>query len=170
MGVPYRNARVRFARSVRAGGYACARGPRRAKLPAVPVLREFRLNPILPARDGPRAEAFYRNALGLEQLSPPGADPMAFAAGNGSMIVLSELPDRTPPAFPVVAFLVTGIEDVVDGLAAHGVEFIPPTPASFAGQEGVIEGHIIDFGPVKSTWLRDSEGNILALNEITGGP
>jgi catechol 2,3-dioxygenase-like lactoylglutathione lyase family enzyme len=147
-----------------------ARDARRAKLRAVPVLRQFPLNPILPAQDGPRAEAFYRDALGLEQLSPPGADPMAFAAGNGSMIVLSELPDRTPPAFPVVAFLLTGIEEVVAGLAARGVEFIPPTPASFAGQEGVIEGHIIDFGPVKSTWLRDSEGNILALNEITGGP
>ena len=33
--------------------------------------------------------------------------------------------------------------------------------------EGVIDGAIIDFGPVKSTWLRDSEGNILALNELT---
>jgi hypothetical protein len=26
---------------------------------------------------------------------------------------------------------------------------------------------VIDFGAVKSTWLRDTEGNILALNEIT---
>jgi catechol 2,3-dioxygenase-like lactoylglutathione lyase family enzyme len=130
------------------------------------VLAPFPLNPILPARDGPRAEAFYRDVLGLRQLSPPGADPMAFAAGNDSMVVLTELPDRTPPPFPVVAFLVSGIEDLVRGLEARGVEFVTPEPASFAGIEGGIDGHVIDFGAVKSTWLRDSEGNVLALNEL----
>jgi catechol 2,3-dioxygenase-like lactoylglutathione lyase family enzyme len=70
------------------------------------VLARFPLNPILPAQDGARAEAFYRDVLGLDQLSAPGTDPMAFGAGNGSMIVLSELRDRTPPAYPVVSFLV----------------------------------------------------------------
>ena len=134
------------------------------------MLAPFPLNPILPARDGPRAEAFYRDVLGLRQLSPPGADPMAFAAGNDTMIVLSELRDRTPPPYPVVAFLVTGIDDVVAGLLDRGVEFVDPAPASFGGQEGVIAGRIIDFGPVRSTWLRDSEGNILALNEIVNPP
>jgi catechol 2,3-dioxygenase-like lactoylglutathione lyase family enzyme len=132
------------------------------------MLAPFPLNPILPAQDGARAEAFYRDVLGLEQLSPPGADPMAFAAGNDSMIVLSELRDRTPPLYPVVAFLVTGIEDIVAGLLDRGVELVDPAPASFGGQEGVIAGHIVDFGPVRSTWLRDSEGNILALNELVG--
>jgi catechol 2,3-dioxygenase-like lactoylglutathione lyase family enzyme len=131
------------------------------------MLAPFPLNPILPATDGARAEAFYRDVLGLGQLSPPGMDPMAFGAGNGSMIVLSELPDRLPPPYPVVAFLVEGIEDLVAGLTERGVEFVDPQPASFQGTEGAIEGPIIDFGPVKSTWLRDSEGNILALNELT---
>jgi catechol 2,3-dioxygenase-like lactoylglutathione lyase family enzyme len=130
------------------------------------VLAPFPLNPILPAQDGPRAEAFYRDVLGLRQLSPPGADPMAFAAGNDTMIVLSELRDRTPPPYPVVAFLVTGIDEVVAGLIDRGVEFVDPAPASFAGREGVIAGMVIDFGPVRSAWLRDSEGNVLALNEL----
>jgi catechol 2,3-dioxygenase-like lactoylglutathione lyase family enzyme len=130
------------------------------------VLAPFPLNPILPAQDGPRAEAFYRDVLGLRQLSPPGADPMAFAAGNDTMIVLSELRDRTPPPYPVVAFLVAGIDEVVAGLIDRGVEFVDPAPASFAGREGVIAGMVIDFGPVRSAWLRDSEGNVLALNEL----
>jgi catechol 2,3-dioxygenase-like lactoylglutathione lyase family enzyme len=130
------------------------------------VLARFPLNPILPAQDGPRAEAFYRDVLGLEQLSPPGADPMAFHAG-GAMLVLTELPDRVPPDFPVVAFLVEGIDAVVRGLAELGVEFVPPVGQSFGGAEGRLEGHVVDFGPVRSTWLRDSEGNLLALNELT---
>jgi len=136
------------------------------------VLAPFPLNPILPAQDGPRAEAFYRDVLGLDQVSPPGADPMAFTAGNGSMIVLSEIRDRVPPDYPVVAFLVTGIEELVDGLTARGVAFLDATPSSFAGTEGTISaaGKVIDYGPVKSTWLRDSEGNVLALNEIVVVP
>jgi catechol 2,3-dioxygenase-like lactoylglutathione lyase family enzyme len=130
------------------------------------MLAPFPLNPVLPAQDGPRAEAFYRDVLGLRQVSPPGADPMAFMAGNDSMIVLSELRDRTPPPYPVVAFLVTGIDDIVAGLLDRGVGFVDPAPSSFAGQEGVVAGHVVDYGPVRSTWLRDSEGNVLALNEI----
>ena len=74
---------------------------------------------------------------------------------------------RAPrPSNPVVAFLVEGIADLVAGLAERGVKFVVPQPASFQGTEGVIEGAIIDFGAVKSTWLRDSEDNILALNEL----
>jgi catechol 2,3-dioxygenase-like lactoylglutathione lyase family enzyme len=130
------------------------------------MLARFPLNPILPAKDGARAEAFYRDVLGLDQVSAPGMDPTAFSAGQGSMIVLRELPDRVPPAYPVVAFLVEGIEKVVAGLVERGVEFVAPHPASFHGMEGAIEGAIIDFGPVKSTWLHDSEDNILALNEL----
>ena len=130
------------------------------------MLARFPLNPILPAKDGARAEAFYRDVLALDQLSEPGADPMAFSAGNGSMIVLSELPDRVPPPYPVVAFLVEGIEALVAALSKRGVEFVPPLPASFQGTEGVVEGAIVDFGPVKSTWLLDSEDNVLALNEL----
>jgi catechol 2,3-dioxygenase-like lactoylglutathione lyase family enzyme len=129
------------------------------------VLGRFALNPILPAQDGARAEAFYRDVLGLEQLSPPGADPMAFGAG-GAMVVLTELPDRVPPDYPVVAFLVEGIDEVVRALAERGVDFVPPAGQSFAGAEGRLEGHVVDFGPVRSTWLRDSEGNLLALNQL----
>ena len=131
------------------------------------MLAPFPLNPILPAQDGPRAEAFYRDVLGLTQLSPPGADPMAFGAGDGTMVVLSELRDRDPPPYPVVAFLVRGIDDVVRGLEERGVAFVAPDAASFAGGEGVREGHVLDYGAVRSTWLRDSEGNLLALNELT---
>jgi predicted enzyme related to lactoylglutathione lyase len=130
------------------------------------MLDAYPLNPILPAQDGPRAEAFYRDSLGLKQVSPPGVDPMGFEAGGGTMLVITELPDRMPPPFPVVSFNVTGIEDLVRELEARGVAFAELDASSFGGLEGRVEGPITDFGPVKSSWLRDSEGNILALNEL----
>jgi hypothetical protein len=70
----------------------------------------------------------------------------------------------------VVAFLVQGIEDLVRALQDRGVEFVVPDATSFAGVEGVRRGEVLDFGAVRSTWLRDSEGNVLALNELTTAP
>jgi hypothetical protein len=70
------------------------------------------------------------------------------------------------PAYPVVSFLVEGIDDLVRGLAERSVEFVVPDAESFAGVKGERKGHVVDFGAVRSTWLRDSEGNLLALNEL----
>jgi predicted enzyme related to lactoylglutathione lyase len=131
------------------------------------MLDAFPLNPILPAKDGPRAEAFYQDTLGLKQLTPPGADPMGFQAGDGTMLVITEIPGRTPPSFPVVSFSVTGIEELVRALQDRGVVFEQLDASSFGGVEGKVDGPITDFGMVKSAWLRDSEGNVLALNELS---
>jgi catechol 2,3-dioxygenase-like lactoylglutathione lyase family enzyme len=131
------------------------------------MLDQFPLNPVLPAQDGDRARTFYRDVLGLQLVSGPHDDPMMFRAGAGTTIVVTELPDREPPPYPVVSFLVTGIEQLVDALTKRGATFEPvPGSASFEGATGVARGVVTDFGPVKSTYLRDSEGNLLALNEV----
>ena len=133
------------------------------------MLGNFPLNPVLPAQNGDRARAFSRDVLGLTLLSGPDDDPMMFRAGVGTTIVLTELPDRVPPPFPMISFMVTGIEELVEALAARGAQFRPLDPAaSFAGTSGVARGAVMDFGPVKSAFLVDTEGNVLALNEIAG--
>ena len=131
------------------------------------MLDEFPLNPVLPAQDGQRARAFYRDVLGLRLLSGPDDDPMMFQAGNGTCVVVTEVPDRVPPPYPVVSFLVRDIDRVVTELAERGAAFEPlPDSAAFAGQVGESRGVIMDFGPVRSAFVRDSEGNLLALNEM----
>jgi len=92
---------------------------------------------------------------------------MMFRAGAGTSIVVIELPERRPPPYPVVSFMVTGIEELVDELTRRGATFHPiPGSESFAGVVGVTRGAVIDFGPVKSAFVSDSEGNLLALNEV----
>jgi catechol 2,3-dioxygenase-like lactoylglutathione lyase family enzyme len=131
------------------------------------MLADYPLNPVLPAQDGQRARAFYRDVLGLRLLSGPDDDPMMFQAGEGTTIVVTELPDRMPPPYPVVSFLVRDIERLVAELAERGAAFEPlPGSAAFAGQAGHSQGVVMDFGPVKSAFVRDSEGNLLALNEM----
>lgn len=53
------------------------------------MLADFPLNPVLPAQDGARARAFYRDVLGLTLLSGPDSDPMMFQAGGGSTLVVT---------------------------------------------------------------------------------
>jgi catechol 2,3-dioxygenase-like lactoylglutathione lyase family enzyme len=130
------------------------------------VLADCYANVVLPARDGDRARAFYRDVLGLRLMSGPADDPMMFQAGAGTGVLVTEMPGREPADYATVSFLVTGIEALVAELRRRGVEFVPTDSGTFQGQQGTVSGGVIDFGPVKSAWLRDSEGNILALNEI----
>lgn len=130
------------------------------------MLADFFCTPVLPARDGDRARRFYRDVLGLGLASGPADDPMFFTAGAGSALVVTEIPDREPAGHPVVSFLATGIESVVTDLAARGVEFLDPPTSTFAGRAGTVTGAVVDYGTVRSALFRDSEGNVLALNEV----
>jgi hypothetical protein len=69
----------------------------------------------------------------------------------------------------MLSFQVAAIERLVEELKAQGCPFQAlPEGASFAGTPGTKHGEIIEFGPVKSAFLLDSEGNLLASNEIVG--
>ena len=133
------------------------------------MLADCYSNVVLPATDGDRARAFYRDVLGLTLLSGPTEDPMMFQAGGGTGLLVTEMPGREPAGYATVSFLVTDIATLVAELGARGVEFVPPGSTSFQGVEGAVTGAIVDYGPVKSVWLRDSEGNLLALNELVSG-
>jgi catechol 2,3-dioxygenase-like lactoylglutathione lyase family enzyme len=134
------------------------------------MLSRFPLNPVLPAQDGDRARAFYRDVLGLTLVSGPHDDPMMFMAAGGTRVMITEIPDRAPAPYAGIAFLVEGLDEIVSELLRHGVTFHDPgvDRGSFAGQVGRAEGVVTDYGPVRSTWFHDSEGNLLALNEIVG--
>ena len=64
------------------------------------MLSRFPLNPVLPARDGDRARAFYRDVLGLTLVSGPHDDPMMFTAAEGTRVLVTEIPDRARPTTP----------------------------------------------------------------------
>ena len=92
----------------------------------------------------------------------PGASAAAITT-----IVITEIAGRVPPPYPVVSFLVQHIEEVVDELTRRGATFQEPSGAArFAGREGERTGVVTDFGPVRSAFLLDTEGNVLALNEL----
>ena len=130
------------------------------------MLDRFVVNPILPAQDGNRARGFYRDVLGLRLIPSPIDDPMMFEAGAGTRLVITEIPERTPPPYAMVSFTVTDIDQLVRDLKERGVTFVNLGSATFQGRGSVVSNDVSDFGPVKSAWFKDTEGNILALNEV----
>ena len=53
-------------------------------------------------------------------------------------------------------------------LEARGVAFEDPDASSFQGREGVVAGHVTDYGPVKSAWFRDSRGTCSRSTRSSG--
>jgi methylmalonyl-CoA/ethylmalonyl-CoA epimerase len=105
------------------------------------------------AKDVERATAFYQDKLGLKLLfkAPPG---LAFFACGGVRLMLSgaEKPEFDHPS-SVLYFSVPDIQAAYGKLKAGGVHFED-------------EPHMIAKMPTHDLWmtfLRDSEGNLLAL-------
>ncbi|MEV4420599.1 VOC family protein [Patulibacter sp. NPDC049589] len=131
------------------------------------MLDRFPVSAVLPVRDAERARRFYRDVLGLVATDEDDADVLTFRAGDGTLIVLAELPDREPQPHPVVSFAVRGIDALVPALKERGATFVPLSAAgTYAEGRGPRTPDVANFGLVKTAFLRDSEGNVLALNQV----
>ena len=126
-------------------------------IPAGAGRTEFALDRIgqiaVVVRDVARATRFYRDTLGMRLLfeAPPG---LAFFDCGGVRLMLSppEGPE-TAAAASVLYYAVPDIRRAYDTLAARGVQFVD-------------EPHVVAKLPDHDLWmvfLRDSEGNLLAL-------
>jgi predicted enzyme related to lactoylglutathione lyase len=111
---------------------------------------------VLPSTDLERSKDFYENKLGLKLRD--GSGPLIFEAGAGTLVQIYSRPEGVKPEHTVAAFRVTGIEDIIAGLEANGVVF---------EDYGGMTNHIMENGPSKLAWLRDPDGNTIALDQYT---
>lgn len=129
------------------------------------MLDRFPVTAVLPAADIARARTFYRDVLGLELVSDPEDDPVVLRAGDGTAVLLTEL-DREPAPHPVLSFAVQGIDALVTGLKERGATFVPLSASgTYADRPGPRTPDVAELGLVRAAFLRDSEGNVIALNE-----
>ena len=124
------------------------------------MLSNFPAYAILVASDLERAKNFYQDQLGLTVMPGP-KGVVIFKAGDGSRIVLYKKEDGPKATNTVLGFDVKNLEEVLSDLKSKGVKQdmrnLPP---------GADENGIVHYGPVKSAWINDSEGNIIGLNEV----
>lgn len=116
---------------------------------------------ILPAMDMARAKDFYQNKLGLKLMDMPMDDPMMFQAGKGTMLVVYHRPDGTKAEHTVAGFSVDDLEATIKELEGKDVMF---EDYDMPGIKTV--NHIMDYGKGKSAWFKDTEGNIIAVNQM----
>lgn len=123
------------------------------------LLADCEASTVLIAQDLERAKAFYTEKLGLK-LSPGPEGIAMLEAGNGSKIVIYEK-DAPVATNTVLGFSVTNLESLLAELKAKGVE-----QDMRALPEGADENGIMHHGTMKGAWINDSEGNIIALNDM----
>ncbi|WP_412538248.1 VOC family protein [Longispora sp. K20-0274] len=112
----------------------------------------------LPASDIERAKSWYAENLGLKPATESG-DGLVYELAAGTKVLLFPSSGRASGTHTQVAFEVDDLEAEVRGMKAHGVVFEDYDMPGFKTENSIlVEGDIV------SAWLRDSEGNLIALS------
>ncbi len=122
------------------------------------MLGSSKMLATIPAVDIQRAEEFYTRVLGLSLAENPQEGVLILEAGAGTQIMIYER-EATKAEHTAATFEVKDLERVVDDLAAKGVQFEQYDFDDFkTDKRGIAE-----MEGAKMAWLKDPEGNILAL-------
>jgi catechol 2,3-dioxygenase-like lactoylglutathione lyase family enzyme len=114
----------------------------------------------IPAQNLERAKSFYADKLGLkpEQERPEG---LRYRCGNGGFL-LFESSGEPSGTHTQLGWDVDDIEAAVATLRQNGVVFEEYDMPGFKTVDGIAE-----IAGEKGAWFKDSEGNLLAIGEIT---
>ena len=114
----------------------------------------------LPVEDLARARAFYAEKLGLRPSRE--VEGALFYEGEGSTGFLLFPSGARPSGHTQMAWFVKDIVASVAKLKGRGVVFEEYNFPGLKTNHG-----IADLGYEKAAWFRDSEGNLLALGQLT---
>lgn len=129
------------------------------------MLSDYPIAPALPASDMGRARKFYETKLGLKP-DEDGSDEngLSFRCGDGTGFFLYPSAFAGTNQATAAAWAVPDLNSVVDELKAKGVEFQEYDMPDLTTINGVAE---LPDGS-KVAWFTDTEGNILAINQLVG--
>ena len=122
---------------------------------------DVQLWPTLPALDLDRARQFYSTRLGLDPTREVSGG-LIYEYGPGNSFLLYPSSGAASGAHTQAAWLVSDIEVVVSELRARGVVFEDYDAPGLKTVDG-----IADLGYERSAWFKDSEGNLLAVGQLT---
>jgi len=124
------------------------------------MLAQFPASTVLVAKDLARAKKFYTEKFGFELIDGP-EGLLMFKTADGGRIVIYQKEGGSKATHTVLGFQVTNLEELLKELKAKGVQQDMNDLPEGANAEG-----IVSYGPVKSAWINDSEGNIIGLNQM----
>jgi predicted enzyme related to lactoylglutathione lyase len=125
------------------------------------MLQKYPMRAYIPAKDLERARRFYEGKVGLKpkQVTDGGVF-YEFARGTACFLYPSAGAgtSKASQAF----WDVDDLERVIGELEKRGVEF---EDYDLPGMKTV--NHVFEDGGAKAAWFKDSEGNIMALVQVT---
>ena len=123
------------------------------------MLQDAPVHTTLPCQDLERARRFYSEKLGLE---PASEEPAGlFYETGGTRFLLFPSSGRASGDHTQMGFRVQDMEATVQGLKERGLAF---EQYDFPGFDR--ETSIATTGAVRSTWFKDSEGNLLGIVQL----
>jgi len=126
------------------------------------MLTNAPIHPTLPVVDLERAKRFYEQKLGLKVTRTDPSPGAVLQAGEGTKLYIYQR-SATKADHTVASFTIADVETAVKELKAKGVVFeeidIPGMGVK------TIDG-IATMGEKKAAWLKDTEGNILSINNM----
>lgn len=115
---------------------------------------------IIPAADLARAKRFYTDTLGLK-LTDENEQDVSFECG-GTEFGMYETPSAGQAAHTLASFKVPDLDGEMATLRGRGVTFEEYDMPGLKTVDGVVEAE-----GMRAAWFKDSEGNIICLNERT---
>lgn len=113
----------------------------------------------LPAQDLQRAKSFYADKLGLKPTTER-EEEASYELGGGTSFGLFRSAGSPSGDHTQVDFSVENFDEVVEGLRNNGVEFEEYDLPGFKTENG-----IATLGGIRGVWIKDSEGNLIAITE-----
>lgn len=124
------------------------------------MLKDATLYAVIPAQDLGRLKLFYSEKLGLDPVDEQMGMP--FYEVGGSKLFMYESAYAGTNQATAVSFDVADLDAVVADLKSKGVVFehydMPDTTL-------VGDTHVMNGSSVKSAWFKDTEGNIVNVNQ-----
>jgi len=123
------------------------------------MLKDAPITPYIPAADVPRARRFYEEKLGLVPKEEY-AGGVIYECGGGTTFFMYPSGGAGTSKASYAFWTVDDVEAEVAELKGRGVVFEEYDMPGITTKNSIATG-----GGAKTAWFKDSEGNILAVNQ-----
>ena len=114
---------------------------------------------MVPATDVERAKSWYGEKLGLKSIRTE-EEGATYRLAGGAPMFLYKSDYAGTAKHTLISFKSMDLKADMQALRAKGLAFIDYDLPNLKTVDGIAE-----FGPVKTAWVHDSEGNILGFME-----
>jgi catechol 2,3-dioxygenase-like lactoylglutathione lyase family enzyme len=126
-------------------------------------LKNFPVGALMAVADLDRARRFYEDQLGLEPGEVEAESVRYFCAHGTSLFVYLQPDNAGMSAATLAGWTVDDLGRTIDELAARGVRFEHyDQPDITTDERG-----IFDAGDFRAAWMKDPDGNTMALTQFT---